>query len=70
MQFEYTAPAIGTSERAFVITHKGRELGETKRTTPIKRTYTGSIEESAMGAMPLILFFALLHTFWCGFHRN
>ena len=49
---------------------KGRDVGETKRTTPIKRTYTGSIEESAMGEMPLILFFALVHTFWCGFHRN
>ncbi|MDQ0208398.1 hypothetical protein [Alkalicoccobacillus murimartini] len=43
------------------------EIGRMKRTTSFKRTYEGEVDDQYID-MPLMLFYSLLHTFWCSSH--
>lgn len=46
------------------------EVGQTYRTTRIERTYEGDIEDTFLGTTLPILFYGIVHTFWCGFNRQ
>ena len=50
---------------------EGNEVGNTERSrNPFKRVYRGDIIDAQINEVPTILFYALVHTFWGGFHRN
>lgn len=53
-----------------ILNAEKKEVGEIYRTTSIKRTYEGNIEDSFLGTNLPVLFYGIVHTFWCGFNRK
>ncbi|MEK4564118.1 hypothetical protein MKX54_05480 [Alkalihalobacillus sp. FSL R5-0424] len=54
---------------AVILNDNEDQIGSTERTTKIKHTYEGEIDDYFL-QMPLILFYALVHTFWCSSHLS
>lgn len=58
------------SGKGKIVNAEKEEMGETYRTTSIKRTYEGDIEDSFIGPNLPILFYGIVHVFWCGFNKE
>ncbi|WYP27550.1 hypothetical protein NSQ54_05415 [Alkalihalobacillus sp. FSL W8-0930] len=54
---------------AVILNDKEDQIGSTERTTKIKHTYEGEVDEHFL-KIPLILFYGLVHTFWCSSHLS
>ncbi|QKS69947.1 hypothetical protein FLK61_24515 [Paenalkalicoccus suaedae] len=55
------------SRKGKILNSEREEVGETYRTTYVKRTYEGEINDSFLGESMPILFYGIIHFFWCGF---
>ncbi|MDZ5712665.1 hypothetical protein [Jeotgalibacillus haloalkalitolerans] len=49
-----------------IIGNQQTDIGFTKSPAGLKRVYEGQIDEAYLN-IPLILFYSLVHTFWCAF---
>lgn len=52
-----------------IIDKNNNEIGMTSKATRFKRVYEGQINEGYLN-IPWILFYSLVHTFWCGSNNN
>lgn len=55
---------IQMDRTAVILNEKEEQIGSTERTTSIQHTYKGEVKDHFL-QMPLILFYGLVHTFWC-----
>ncbi|MBM0067463.1 tubby C-terminal domain-like protein [Alkalicoccobacillus gibsonii] len=55
---------IQMDRTAVILDKKEEQIGSTERTTNIQHTYEGEVDGHFF-QMPLILFYGLVHTFWC-----
>ncbi|MFK3939205.1 hypothetical protein ACI2JA_17020 [Alkalihalobacillus sp. NPDC078783] len=60
---------IKMDRTAVILNDNEAQIGNTERTTNIKHTYEGEVDDHFL-QMPLILFYSLVHTFWCSSHLS
>ncbi|MCM2676864.1 hypothetical protein [Alkalicoccobacillus plakortidis] len=58
---------INSNGTATLMNEDEEEIGSSRRTSTINRSYEGEIDDDYVD-MPLILFYSLVHTFWCASH--